>query len=364
MRSRRRRASLIPEQPTESAARAAFAQQATWCRKLGSPFTGLLCELLALHLDRSTATGRRVLDWHGRADALADAVPLRLAGALHALVREGRLPDLAALYPPRPLPAPERLWAAVAAALAQADRALLPWLDHPPQTNETGRSALFMAGLLVLAHRQGLPFALYEIGASAGLNLALDRYAYDLGGLATGAIDSPLLLAPAWRGPPPPDATVRIASRLGADLQPLDVADPADRARLAAYVWPDQQDRLQRLQTALALAAADPPRVERAEAADWVESRITPAPEPGRCRVLCHSIALHYFTEATKARIARYAERVGAMATPQAPFAWLQFETGEASQPTLSLRSWPGDRSERLATANAHATRIDWLHRP
>lgn len=347
---------------SETSSRDAFVQQAAWCRRLGSPFTALLCDVLAKHLDRSTATGRRILDWEGRAGALSDVVPLRLAGALHALVRDGNLPELAALYPPGTLPEPELLRAALAGALAQADLAILPWLDGPPQTNETGRSALFMAGLLVLAQRQRLPFALYEIGASAGLNLALDRYAYDLGGLAAGAMGSPLLLAPEWRGPPPLQAHVRIDSRQGADLQPLDVGSAADRARLMAYVWPDQADRLRRMETALALVAADPPTVERADAADWVERRIAVAPEPGRCRVLCHSIAMQYFPEATKVRVARHAERAGALATPRAPFAWLQFEMDEDARPTLSLRSWPGGGTERLATGNAHGTRIDWLH--
>ena len=106
-----------------------------------------LCRLLGERLDRSTEAGRRVLDWPGRADAFSDALPLRLTGGLHALVRRGQAPGLAACYPPCPLPGDEALWAALAPALADPD--LLPWLDGAPQTNEVGRSAVLMSGLLV-----------------------------------------------------------------------------------------------------------------------------------------------------------------------------------------------------------------------
>jgi hypothetical protein len=236
-------------------------------------------------------------------------------------------------------------------------------LDGPPQTNEVARASLFMAGLLVVVSRTGLPLALYEIGASAGLNLVLDRYAYDLGGLLAGAVGSPLLLAPEWAGPPPPSAEVRIVRRQGADLRPLDVTSADDQERLLAYVWPDQAVRLQRMRAAIALAGEDPPHVEQADAADWVESRIDPQPEAGRARVLCHSIAFQYFSEPTKERVSRHVERVGARATPDAPFAWLQFEVDpvSGSSPALRLQTWPSGAIETLATGNAHGTRIKWL---
>jgi hypothetical protein len=66
------------------------------------------------------------------------------------------------------------------------DARLAPWLDHPPQTNEAGRSAGIMAGLLWLATRTTPRYELVEIGASAGINTMLDRYAYDLGGVSRG----------------------------------------------------------------------------------------------------------------------------------------------------------------------------------
>ncbi len=146
--------------------RAAFAKQADWCRALGSPFTAMLCEAIERSLDPGTATGRRILDWQG--EPVADALALRLTGALHALVRRGRLPGLASLYPPNPPPEAATLDEAVAVALADADGDLLPWLDSAPQTNEVARSGVLYAGLLVAAAGTGLPLALRELGASAG----------------------------------------------------------------------------------------------------------------------------------------------------------------------------------------------------
>jgi hypothetical protein len=60
----------------EDAVRRALADQAVWCERPGSPFTGHLCALPAERLDRGIAAGRAVLDWPGgavRMLATADA---------------------------------------------------------------------------------------------------------------------------------------------------------------------------------------------------------------------------------------------------------------------------------------------------
>ena len=347
---------------TEARIRASFAQQATWCQELGSAFTGLLMEVTGRNLDRSTEIGARVLGWPGRADARQDALPLRLAGGLHALVRRGRLPGLARLYPPKPMPDGKTLWRAVAAALADVGGELAPWLDGAPQTNEVARSAVLMAGLMQVAQETGMPVALYELGASAGLNLVLDRYAYQLGPVAAGASDSPVQLNPEWQGPPPKSAPVRVLRRRGVDLNPLDVARPADQERLLAYIWADQAERLARAQAAIVIAAADPPFIDRGDAADWTEQKLSPAPESGVVRVLMHSITAQYFPDETRVRIAAHAARVGAVATRAAPFAWLRFEvdathgTGHALQLTL----WPDGTERLLATGSAHGLWVRW----
>ena len=350
----------------ETTIRKAFAAQAEACAKRGSPFTGLLCEVLERSLDRSTEVGRRVLNWSGRPDARGDSVPLRLAGGLHALVRRGRLPRLAAMYPPNSLPEAETLQATLADALPEADADLLPWLDRAPQTNEPMRSGPLMAGLLVIAAETGgLPFALHELGASAGLVLVLDRYEHQLGGVTAGTLGALVRVAPAWEGDPPPaDVSLHVLRQQECDLDPLDVANPTDRERLLAYVWPDQADRLARVEAAISVAATDPPRLDRAEAAAWTEAALDPgAAEEGVARVLMHAVALQYAPEETAARVAAHAAWVGAAATSETPFAWLRFEADPAygERASLRLTLWPSGDERVLALGDTHGEKLHWL---
>ncbi|QXQ06674.1 DUF2332 family protein [Sphingosinicellaceae bacterium] len=344
---------------TEASIRAAFDQQRLWSQKLGTPFMERVFTVLGRDLDRSTVVGARVLDWPG--EPIADALVLRLAGGLHALVRAGKLPALAALYPPNPMPGEAELGAELAAALAHPE--LAAWLESAPQTNEVGRSAVLMAGLRVVAAETGLPLAVFELGASAGLNLRLDAYAYDLGGDEFGLAGAPLRLVPKWEGAPPPEAEVSIVERRGVDLNPLDVTSLADQARMLAYVWPDQPERLKSMATAIAAAAADPPPLDRGDAAAWVEARI--APVEGRATVVMHSIAFQYFPPDTQARITAHMAAQGALATASAPLAWLRYEldvsAGSGSPPTLRLLSWPGGEDRHLAYAHPHGASVRWL---
>jgi hypothetical protein len=349
----------VPGSATEAGIRAAFERQAEWARKLDSPFMERLCRLLGERLDGGTEAGRRVLGWPGEADPFSDALPLRLTGGLHALVRRGEAPDLAACYPPNPLPDEERLWAALSPVLARPG--LLAWLDSAPQTNEVGRSAVLMSGLLVVAGLFAKPMELLELGASAGLNLQLDRYGYDLGGVRAGDPGSALQLRPEWTGPPPPDAKVEVVRRRGVDLHPLDPRRDGDR--LLAYVWPDQARRLAQLEAALGIAAKEPPEVEAGDAADWVEARLRESQPGGTARVVLHSIAFQYFPEEAKRRVAEAMDDAGAAATPAEPLAWLRYEHDGGERIELRLRTWPGGEERLLAHCHPHGSAVEWLWR-
>lgn len=345
---------------SEADVRRAFADQADWCERLGSPFTARVMRVLERGLDRSTLVGRRVLDRRGRADAGGDAVPLRLAGALNALARSAERPALAAAWPPAPVTDDATLARAVRAALVDDGAVLLDWLALPPQTNEVGRSAAVHAALMHVVAAHGLPVSLFELGASAGLNLQPDRYGYALGGRRCGARDSPVQLVPDWTGSAPGGVEPIVVARRGCDRAPVDVTDPAARERLLAYVWPDQAARVERLRAALAIAVDDPPRVDEADAADWAESRLGEAGERGATRVLLHTIARQYFPPDVDGRVARRIAACGEAATPDAPFAHVSFEQDGSRGPALDVTVWPDGTTTRLAHAQAHGAAFVW----
>lgn len=346
---------------TETRIRDSFAMQAQWCEKLGSPFTARLLEGLGTNLDQTTQSGDRILMWQGPPDALGDAVALRLTGALHGLARRGEYPDLTRLYPPNPLPDTRTLALVALETIKKADADIMRWLDHPPQTNEVARSAILYPGLMQIAAETGLPLSLYEIGCSAGLNLIPDRYAYRLGDVKAGQAGSPVILAPDWPGAAPGGPDPDIVSRRGCDRNVLDVTDAVHAERIISYVWPDQADRMHRVTAALDLARIDPPRIDQADAGDWIETVITDDAASGIARVVLHSIAFQYFPEPVQRRITSRIEAAGARATADTPLAWLSFEQFGTGGPRLELRLWPGDTSRVLATSDGHCRSIHWF---
>jgi hypothetical protein len=127
---------------------------------------------------------------------------------------------------------------------------------------------MLLGGFLLVARAWGLPLAVLEIGASAGLNLLFDRYRYDFGDWTWGARDARPTIAAAWAGPRPPLADLIVEERLGCDRAPLDLRDDEARRRVRSYVWADQKERILRLDQAIATALVEPPHIERADAAD------------------------------------------------------------------------------------------------
>jgi hypothetical protein len=337
----------------ESTNREAFHQQAAFCAAMDAPITAAICTALATALTRDSATGRATLDWAG--EPIPDAVPLRLVGGLHALAQTGVDGDLTRLFAGE-----GDAVAVLGRVLVDHDAALLPWLDGPPQTNEPMRSGVLMAGLLEVARRHGPRIELLEIGSSAGLNLLIDRYRFDLGGTVTGPADAPVVIAPDWTGPPPPAASIAFDSVRGVDIRPIDATDPAVTKRLAGYIWADQPERQERLAAATAMLRAQPVALAAGDAVDWLATRLAEPQAAGVTRVLMHSVVWQYLGDARRAAITAMLEAAATHATPDRPLAWVKMEPDRVLQrQELWVRSWPdhGD-PVMLATAHAHGAWI------
>ncbi len=339
--------------------RAGIIEQAAHVGANSAPVTQRICLAQLAVLDSDTACGARMRGWPGR--VLEDALPLRLAGGLHWLHLTGADDRLAAVYA-GDVTDQTAVDALVLALVTAHDDALLPWFDSPPQTNEAGRSASFMAGLAWLAQRVGPRFELNEIGASAGINSMMDRYFYDLGGQHYGPAASLMRITPEWRGPPPPATQLRITSIQGCDQAPINLADPAQALRVKSYVWPENHERLARMDAAIQLASQHAADLVAMDAADWVAMRLaTPQPD-GVCRVINHSIVWQYIPQAGRARITAAIEAVGAQATASCPIAWLALETNRATfRHELTVRHWPdGGEPLLLGEAHAHGAWVEW----
>ncbi|TIS58619.1 DUF2332 family protein [Mesorhizobium sp.] len=345
---------------SEENIRSHFLGQAKACDVLGSPFTARLCRVLARTLDASTKTGRAILGWPR--NARADAVALRLCGALHALVLTGADDGLAGVYPPNDS-SEDQIAAVLATAIARSDARIVAGLGNAPQTNEIARSAMLLPGLLTVAREADLPLDLCEIGASAGLNLLFDRFHYRYGDAEWGDAASPVRLMPEVRGNLVAlEGALAVRHRVGCDIAPIDIADTAARLRVRSYVWADQTARLARLDAALSIAEQFAPSLVKADAADFVEKALARR-EGGSNFVLYHSVMWQYLPEPTKAAITARLERAGSSATSRMPVAWLRMEPLAINDPfaTLSLTRWPGGATRHLARCDYHGRWIEWI---
>ena len=296
----------------------------------------------------------RILGWQGDVTPGAQSVPLRLAGALHALHLQGH-PTLSPVYPPHRAKNAE-LWAAVSATLVSDAAHIHAWLDSAPQTNEVRRAAVLIAVGHLLAERYGLPMRTSELGASGGLNLGWDGYAMTAGGQTFGAKAPALTLRPDWSGPLPPATPPQVLSRAGVDLNPLDPMNPNDALRLQAYLWPDQPERL--ALTRAAIKAAQTP-VAKGDAIDWLAARLTHT--AGQLHLIYSTVAWQYFPDHKRHLGAELIAKAGAAATTDTPLAWFGMENdGNGHGAALTLRLWPGDVTLDLGRADFHGRWIDW----
>ena len=194
------------------------------------------------------------------------------------------------------VPAPGPYDAFRSALLADDGTIVATILSRSTQTNEVGRLATLVPAFALLADG---PVALVEAGASAGLNLFPDRYAYAWG---SGVVGTGPVLSARVSGPAPLPASVpEVAWRGGIDLNPLDVTDEDAMRWLSYLVWPEHDERRERLERAVAIARAEPPAIVRGDLLEELPAVVSAASAHGPV-VVFHSAVAAYLSVEDRAR--------------------------------------------------------------
>lgn len=231
-------------------------------------------------------------------------VQLRLLAGLFRIVLTNRAPELVPFYPYCGGTAPpEDAWPDAREVIAAHVDELHAGLEIAPQTNEVARSTALLVGLFEVVRRTGLRrVRILEPGASAGLNLLVDKFRFVNQGWAFGPENSALVLQDGVVGDVRPE-DFEVVSRRGCDVAPVNAATPEGQLRLRSFVWPFQLERHERLTAALRVAAANSVTVDRGGAGQWVEQHLSRHVDDDVVTVVWQSITRMYWPTEESARV-------------------------------------------------------------
>jgi hypothetical protein len=331
--------------------------QARLCRENGSPtYEAMINALVARLADPGAATELLRAD---SGDPIRSAVYLRLLSAVHRVALTDPSCPLRAFYPSTGGSVDVRRVVPVFLDVVEDNpETIAAGMQAHIQTNEVGRAAPLSAAMCYVAASSGTPLRLLEVGASAGLNLWLDRYRVHAGDMAWGPPDSPLQLVGHFASGTPPPVGFAVIDRRGCDLNPIDIGDPRARWLLRSFVWPEHVERLERLDAAL--SAASPAPLDALDACSWLRSRLVEL-TAGATTVIFHSLLLPYLADDERLKFERLIRRAGEQADHARRLAWVSLEpTPEYDDVLLICELWPERRRVRLATSTPHGTEIRW----
>jgi len=307
------------------------------------------------------------------------AHPTLLCASVHYLLLSGADGDeLAAFYPNfTAAPAPAgRAYPAFRAFVERNREQLAPLLaTRVTQTNEVGRCTYLLPAFVQAGIRSGKPLWIIDVGASAGLNLLFDRYAYDYGrGARAGDSASAVHVRTELRGRPVVTSPApEISGRVGVDLTPIDLDDATATRWLEACVWPEHVERLRNLRAALDIARMARPRVVKSNAIDALPALVAEADRNATIVIVNTNVMLYFSAEER----ARFAELLTEFAEAREVF-WIANELpsiltqagftapitqrDDAALPLAMSRFIDGGRDDCvLANVGPHARWLDWF---
>jgi len=232
------------------------------------------------------------------------------------------------------------------------------------QTNAVRRSAALRPAFSELARLEGKSLALIEAGTSAGLNLLWDRYRIEYRMHSRdirvgGPEDASVRIHADGDGPlPNVEAPIKVASRVGIDLDPINIDDEDALCWLHALIFPEHVERHTWLDGAVALARRERPRVVAANAVDVLEGEIERCP-PDAIPVVFATLVLYQFPRDSLSAFLAALDRAG----HTRPVWMLSLEPdGAGSCDLMAIRFTGRARDVRKwADVHPHGWSIDWL---
>lgn len=284
--------------------------------------------------------------------------PNMLFAAVQFLLMGGVGSDLAGFYPSlvvasRPSDQIDRLFTDF--VLTNEEEIVGIGRTRHTQTNECRRCVALLPAVMVASFES---FHLVDIGTSAGLNLAIDKYRYRWDDLEWGSNKS-LLLATELRGAAPQLHDIEVLSRTGLDLNPIGPDDLGDRAWLEALIWPEHHERRRRLRSALDLVSSLGVNLVAGDAlltlGDVLEG--LPGNEPA---IAMNSFAMNQLTPSQRARI----DEIVDVGRRKRPIHRISFELLPRSDDWTRLSVDDGFGPREIGRAHPHGEWIDLYARP
>ncbi|MCY3591206.1 MAG: DUF2332 domain-containing protein [Acidobacteria bacterium] len=292
--------------------------------------------------------------------------PNMLFGAVQYLLLRGVEHPLAAHYPalsgPEP-PSGEAFPPFRAFCLEHREAVADLIASRRTQTQVVRRCTCLLPAFGLVHREAGAPLALIDVGASAGLNLNFDRYAYRYlrdGSevLRWGREAARVELEADLRGPgtlPAPPLEIPVASRDGIDLSPIDLADPDELLWLRALIWPEHVERHAQLVDAAAELKQSPIGLHRGDASRDLSHLLERVPAEVAL-VVYSTIAMYQVPREGRRRLTEALE-----ARSRERPVWRVALEG-VHPPSLTLTRYRGGsgETELLARASPHGWWIEW----
>ena len=234
--------------------------------------------------------------------------------------------------------------------------------DRPVQTNEVQRCWVLLPMFLTVARMAKRPLDLVELGPSGGLNLLWDRYGYRYEAGTWGDPASPLQLAGEERSSVPGellDVDVEVRSRLGIDLDPVDVTSEEGLRLLKTYVRDDGY--WERLARGAEVLRHDPPELRRGDYLELLPDVLSQRSDDA-LTVVFQTISTVYLFDEDRTRLRTIVDGAGA----EGPLAWISTPTPEEhgqrrGDYPLELALWPGGERRIVARMNVRGEWLEWI---